>query len=128
MMALKVQATRCDHAKQILQWRKRDAGLVSSGEARALAPDDIGLKRGWLSVRIGYNRLTQTSCPAGQVDDVGVVIRHQCRRHHGRSRCRKSTLQQATAATINPVSRDILNKVFGQKGFRRRLELTLLGV
>jgi hypothetical protein len=37
-------------------------------------------------------------------------------------------LQQAAAAIIKPVSRDILNKVFGQKGFRRGLELTLLGV
>ena len=128
MMALEVQTTGGNHAEQVLQWRKRHAGLVGAGKTRTLTPDDIGLKRGWLSVRIGDHRLTQTARPAWQVYDVGVVIRHQCRRHHGRGRCRESALQQAAAARINPVSRDILNKVFGQKGFRRGLELTLLGV
>ena len=57
MMALEMQATRGDHAEQILQWRKRDAGLIGPREARALATDNIGLVRGRLSVGVGDHRL-----------------------------------------------------------------------
>ena len=57
MMALEMQATRGDHAEQVLQWRKRHAGLISSGETGALAPNNIGLVRGRLSVGVGDHRL-----------------------------------------------------------------------
>ena len=36
MMALEMQATRGNHAEQVLQRRKRHAGLVGSGETGAL--------------------------------------------------------------------------------------------